>query len=500
MRLGFLIAIHTMLHSSARELSEAGARKLLEEANVFEPTNLTVHKLRPLLFHLGHVHIIKSASQVYIVKKLIRPPFRVRRDVMHSYYVELNFYRDFAPRLLAGLPGRGGRPGLAPIELPRPLLIKESRAGFELLLTFVHGKSMSPYAGRSGIAAMRWLAGMHARFWGVDPRSKKAHGLNRHGGYWALSNQKQAHSQMTDVGLLGRLKRASRAFDSWLRADDGQTIVQGDAKKDQFKFTTGCVPCAPAANATIAAPATAAPAAATTGALAATSARPPVERCTPGEPCVARMLDYQWAGVGHHTRDLVHLLHCYTDRTVETQMLAHYAVALAEALRVQGITPPSFEPLLISMEVAWADLFRWVSAKRPGPKYRARMEARTAALLDKLDGGRLLNDENEYVRRLYALFPARGHEAQLVRAAFNGSEAWSGELSAQAWRSIGVPNPAALKARAGGATRGSKSPKAKRRPGIAAHAGPGYPRVAAQRLATAGAAANTNSRSHAHSH
>jgi hypothetical protein len=310
------------------------------------------------------------------------------------------------------------------MQIPRPLLIREHPAGFDLLLSYVQGKDMSPYEGRSGIAAMHLFATLHATFWGIDP--SKAREINAYGGYWSLSAQASHHDLMTPDGLLGRLKRASVALDMWLAAADGRTIVHGDAKRDNLKFAASCAPCT------------------------STTASEP---CTAGvRLCVARMIDFQWAGVGHYMRDLAHLLHLNTDPVLEAQMLAHYTLALSQTLRAWGITPPSFEHVLVAMEVASADLFRWKSAKNPGLAYRVRMEARTAALLDQLDGRIKLRGRRAYVRRLFRLFPqspfVEGQPAQLrlVRAALNGSEAWSGELSADEWRSIGVPDLAALKA------------------------------------------------------
>lgn len=91
------------------------------------------------------------------------------------------------------------------------------------------------------------------------------------------------------------------------------------------------------------------------------------------------------------------------NESVEDELLQHYHSALSARLAQRGIEPPSLAALKQSLQISYADLARWMSGW--GWWAKTLLSKRTRRLLDQLDGGEQLRDEQAYVDALSKLCP-----------------------------------------------------------------------------------------------
>jgi len=158
----------------------------------------------------------------------------------------------------------------------------------------------------------------------------------------------------------GRLKRAARSFDLWLKAQPAQACLQGDANPGNFFFVRR-------------------------------------EQLVSG-------LDFQYAGVGHVVKDIAYLFYIMrVHMELEPELLAHYHSTLASKLAKRMVQPPSLEHLNVSLVVANADLWRFFKYRK---NWGRRLALHANSLLDSLDEGHMLESEGAYVIALFALHPA----------------------------------------------------------------------------------------------
>lgn len=146
-----------------------------------------------------------------------------------SYDVELAFYREVAPRcdeacrtaqLLAGRKREGEW---------LMLLTDLDAAGFA-------ARRSSP-RGHELLACLDWLAAFHARFMstaGTPTDGARPLGLWSIGTYWHLDTRRDELANIHDPKLRG----LADDLDRRLRAARFQTLVHGDAKPDNFCFTS----------------------------------------------------------------------------------------------------------------------------------------------------------------------------------------------------------------------------------------------------------------------
>ncbi|KAJ1636298.1 kinase-like domain-containing protein [Pavlovales sp. CCMP2436] len=288
--------------------------------------------------------------------------FSEQRDV-DSYQVEAAFYALHAPRLLA--------PPVS-LDLPRPLLVRSDDEGITLCMSRLRGNSVGRLDREHARAALDALAALHAAYWGVEP--SELDGLQAQGTFWHLDNRAEELSLMPRTGWEGRLFLAARALDERLKADSMQTCVHGDCKNANFFFLR--------------------------------------QSSSPGRlkeshtALSAQMFDFQYIGRAPPSKDLAYLFAStegsYTE-WVEDELLAHYHQVLSAALIERGIQPPRLEAVKLSLQIAYADLARWMSGW--GWWAKPLLSQRTCALLDKLDGGKPLADEQAYRKALFKLFP-----------------------------------------------------------------------------------------------
>ncbi|KAJ1620193.1 kinase-like domain-containing protein [Pavlovales sp. CCMP2436] len=357
-----------MAKRKAASLAPGHAAQLLTDIDQIPRTADDVHvqEIASLWSGLGAVYLLDDD----VVMKHIRFPkgrsFSEQRDI-DSYLCEAVFYARHAPRLLA--------PPVT-LAIPTPLLVRTDDEGVTLCMSRLRGKSVGSddFMDREmARAALDALASLHAAFWGVEP--SELDGLQAQGSFWHLDTRAIELSAMPRKGWEGRLRLAARALDERLKADPMQTCVHGDCKDANFLFLPF-------------------------GSGGAGKRRRTAVR--------AQLFDFQYIGRAPPSKDLAYLFTCVEGtqaERVEDELLRHYHQALSAALALRGIRPPRLEAVKESLQLAYADLARWMSGWEGGWWAKALLSQRTRALLDKLDGGEPLADEQAYREALFNLFP-----------------------------------------------------------------------------------------------
>jgi hypothetical protein len=92
---------------------------------------------------------------------------------------------------------------------------------------------------------------------------------------------------------------------------------------------------------------------------------------------------------------------------VERRLLSTYLQALTPLLLARGFAPPSAQSLRTSLDVAFADLGRYmaVGGWQKRPDITGPLMARTRRLLDRLDDGLQLADADAYLVAIFARLP-----------------------------------------------------------------------------------------------
>jgi aminoglycoside phosphotransferase (APT) family kinase protein len=271
---------------------------------------------------------IDSRSTVNFVAKCVRQ-FRYEHSSnlhsigdarkMQSYRAEAAFYQNGHVHVLLSN-------GCC---VPRPLLVHAEHPDshfFVICMTRLTGSSVNSMGLDESLAALTWLARLHAIFWGKDRADAAVkNGLQEQGGYWYLDTRQIELAAMPSDGWEGRLKMAARAIDWRLKNDALLTIVHGDAKSANMLFDT--------------------------------------HSGDDRRGFVCQMMDFQYMGRASAAKDLAYALTCACDVPEEEQsLLYHYHSELCSALRGHGATKlPLFSDLQDSLAIAYADLGRWMS-------------------------------------------------------------------------------------------------------------------------------------------
>jgi hypothetical protein len=339
-----------------------------------QPADVRMRELASLYSGLGAVYLV---DELVVLKQIEFPreprSFEDQRDV-DSYFAEAAFYKDHAPRLLA--------PPYS-LRLPRPLRVSSSSERMTLAISKLGGEPL-----RKGdeieqaASTLEWLAGLHAAFWGVG--EAELNGLHKVGTYWHLNWRLDELSKMPADGWERRLFLAARAIDERLMADSMQTCVHGDLKPANMFFEARAGPSPDG------------------GGGADRSAR------KLGSGYVSNVFDFQYIGRASPSKDLANFLTYITGACAgadEDALLAHYHAVLSEKLAARGIPPPPLSHLQDSLELAYADLARWMSGWG-WSRCKDGLTVRSLALLDVLDGGKQLPDEDAYREAVRTKRPA----------------------------------------------------------------------------------------------
>ncbi|ALP54496.1 choline kinase [Candidatus Tenderia electrophaga] len=138
---------------------------------------------------------------------------------LHSYKVEMHWYRDWAERCHADC--RVARCFAASAGAGEHIIVLEDldAAGFPLRKSHLTLHEVQ--------VCLKWLASFHARFLGETPSD-----LWPVGTYWHLATRPDEWAAMAD----GELKQAAELIDARLNQCQFQTLLHGDAKVANFCF------------------------------------------------------------------------------------------------------------------------------------------------------------------------------------------------------------------------------------------------------------------------
>eukprot|EP00448_Togula_jolla_P011473 CAMPEP_0170601028 /NCGR_PEP_ID=MMETSP0224-20130122/17641_1 /TAXON_ID=285029 /ORGANISM="Togula jolla, Strain CCCM 725" /LENGTH=353 /DNA_ID=CAMNT_0010925777 /DNA_START=33 /DNA_END=1094 /DNA_ORIENTATION=- len=296
----------------------------------------------------------QSTEDVVFVAKQIRLPENCTKigDLRkkHSYDVEAAFYSNgHAERLIK-----------AGCRLPFPLLVDHSREnGLTICMTKLQGEPGCLDEEQTK-AALSWLARLHATYWGPRADLAVEQGLQPQGTYWYLDTRPDELAAMPTRGWEGRLRLAARALDLRLKAEPMQTIVHGDAKGANMLFAEE------------------------------------------GGRLVAMMYDFQYCGKAPPTKDLAYLFTCARlAPDAEERLLKFYHHEVSSVLERKDVQP-TLEGLQAALALSYCDLGRWMIG---WGFRRVDFKDKIQAVLDKLDGGKMLASEEAYIDAVRREFP-----------------------------------------------------------------------------------------------
>ncbi len=303
-----------------------------------------VQRIQSLWSGYGEIQRIRlrGCATPSAVLKRVEPPTEARHPrgwntsrshqrKLHSYEVELAFYRDHARhcRASARVPECYG-----------------SSSGDGRWMFLLEDLDASGFAGRRmDLAAAEldacliWLAGLHATFLGCEPA-----GLWSVGTYWHLATRPDELEAVGDP----RLRAAAPILDARLNACEFQTLVHGDAKVANFCFAED-------------------------------------------RPAVAAV-DFQYVGGGCGIKDVAYFLSsCMSDVECEQQAPRHldtYFAALRRALAElqQPVDAAALEAEWRALyPIAWADFYRFLAGWSPDHwKIHGYSDRLTREVLDQL--------------------------------------------------------------------------------------------------------------------
>lgn len=300
---------------------------------------------------------------------------------LDSYLVEANFYEHYAKCLLEDYPQ---------VPLPAPLYVeRDLEDASNPIIIICMGELWPSRPGTSRnhnnetddihVSVVKWLAKFHAATWhrshGNDDNDNKVQAV---GSYWHLDTRPSEWQDMPRHGWEGRLKRAAKAIDERLKRDPLQCWVHGDTKDANILYSSSSE---------------------------------------------LAFCDFQYTGRGPPSRDLSYYF-CSShvdDLEEQTSLLDVYYQDLTKYLREKNTmvtdssetsttstsnqqqphTIPTRQQLDDSMELAYADYCRFMCG---WGYWGYDLSAQVKATLEKLDGGKMLQSEDDYqqaVRRVF---------------------------------------------------------------------------------------------------
>jgi len=231
-----------------------------------------------------------------------------------------------------------------------------------ICMTKLPGAGWRPSADRTE-AALRWLARLHALFWGARADEAVAAGAAGQAGFWHLDTR---HLELASMPAASPLRLAAAGIDARLKADSMQTICHGDPKGANIMWDEA------------------------TGEVS--------------------MYDFQWLGKSPPTRDLAYFFATAAlnsrdfSAAKEERLLRYYHGQLCALLGERGEEGPSFERLRASYTLAVSDYNRWVEGGFCWGNMDL-IEAQSDILFAKLHEGGAPQTEEEYQKRIFERFP-----------------------------------------------------------------------------------------------
>jgi thiamine kinase-like enzyme len=323
----------------------------LSSDDIHDESDIHISTLCSLWAGMGHIYKVTTAASPsiqFVVKHVAAPRNNKNQSLgdqrkAESYQVEASFYEKLAPELIS----KHG------ITLPQPLHIErdvgKGKNEIVICMSYVENRPLDLYNEKNFRAVLEWLAKFHASYWGHERVDAVVQcvGLQTVGTYWHLDTRPDEHAAMPKTGWEGRLKRAARAIDERLKRDPMQCLVHGDTKDANILMH---------ADGTY------------------------------------TMCDFQYCGKGPPSKDLAYFFYSSVSPEDEHDALTFYLATLRRYLP-QGAGAPTLEDLITSVELAYCDLYRFLS----GWGFWGNDDAdRVKRVLDRLDGGKDLRSEEAY--------------------------------------------------------------------------------------------------------
>jgi len=329
--------------------------------------------------------IVKRFSPKPLHDALLGSISAVRHDRhMRSFVVEAAFYVNLSAALSTS--------GLA---LPRLFYATEPSVEkpFSLVLedlsrSFPRGANakLRHMSSDEVFAAVRWLAGFHARFW-EDPRTEER-GLWPRGSYWHLdllgrlemeSVAETYSNQYISNAEWKRLRAAAKAIDRRL-AGQAASALHNQTTPGGHRFRT----------------------------LLHGDAKPANILCSPGhgDQVTCAGIDFSWVGEGYGMYDIMYLLWGeHTQDTVDEYLFHYHAELLRNLPRSAGIDY-RFSVMRQHFELCVVDFIRWWAGFKDGAHFWAMPWALDILreVLHRLDAGELGN-EFHYAEAVDRVFP-----------------------------------------------------------------------------------------------
>jgi hypothetical protein len=273
-----------------------------------------------------------SGGQVMIVK-YIEPRLgdSNKKDLgdqrkFDSYVVEATFFETYALDFLQ-------HDGIC---IPTPL--KVEREGTKTIICMSRLENATMNNVDDGV--IQWLANFHAATWHKDYP-----GLQPIGSYWHLDTRPDEYNSMPTHGWEGRLKRAARAIDDFLKRDSLQCLIHGDAKDANVMSSNGQV----------------------------------------------AMCDFQYCGRGSPTVDVAYFLVSSVSPHEQERLVDLYFVTLCKKLSPE--LRPTRKQFDNNLGLAYCDYARFMSG---WGFWGFDIKERVIQILNRLDGGKILSTEKAY--------------------------------------------------------------------------------------------------------
>jgi hypothetical protein len=372
-----IVTVFIMKGDEAARLANRCFPECEDEINV---NDVQIQPMCRLWAGMGHIYKVsfggkisgsqpQSQKQSFVVKRVDPPSNRQKfslgdRRKADSYIVEANFYQHHAKRLREE----------HSIAIPQPLFVEISphntNGQITICMSLLDEASSRSIQNRFEMLAVRWLARFHAATWSLagnatdDAESSSSTlyaDLQHTGGYWHLDTRPDEHRNMSQRGWEGRLKRAARAIDARLKRDPMQCIIHGDPKDANILLT--------GSN----------------------------QKNHDASPQVA-FCDFQYCGKGCPTKDLAYFLCTSTNPDDEKTLVQAYYEELVSELSTtttatNNVPVPTLNGFQESLELAYCDFCRFMCG---WGMWGFDVQDRVVAVLDRLDGGKILPSEELY--------------------------------------------------------------------------------------------------------
>lgn len=282
-----------------------------------------------------------------------------------SYFVEQNFYDSFAEIL-----------NEHSIVVPKGLYTNRTASTLFICMSKLNGEALNGLGIKEASSAVKWAAKLHALTWQekADKFVEKI-GLQSQGTYWYLDTRLDEIENMSRTGWEGRLFLAAAAIDARLKTDPFQAIVHGDFKANNMV----------------------------------------------SDDDHFALCDFQYSGKACCLKDICYMIACYCKSNIgnnndndnneyhdfEKELLELYYNELQLNLKSDNANAkiPPYEELLVAVDLCFVDLVRWMAGW--GFWGNDFLIPRAKLILDKLDSGKMLSDENEYKKAVALVYPTK---------------------------------------------------------------------------------------------